>query len=238
MAATPDHATTEETSGVPMAAVHAIEAMLESSPGQEPILEVQPVLEVHLEQPGQESTLEQLMAQAVTALKSLEERAMMENLSGAEAGRLIVNVLEEFDPHGPPTTWRPHHSQRQLLEIQQAWSRSCRKQGITPKVELWNLVVESAYSRAVSELEADQTKPGGQSISLGAKIHFWRTNIPEARGSQGSGNFLEAQRQLQLHGGVVNLEAGSVLFGDLVSWRHSDLVSWTVAHPGASPMQP
>ncbi len=126
-----------------------------------------------------------------------------------------------------PDTWRPLHSRRQILELQAAWSRSCRKQGPKPTPQLWSLVVESGYCRALSEEEG----PDDNGFTLQQKIHFWRANIPEAAGSPEVANLLEAQRELQIAEEVRQLEGGSVLYGDLVAWRQADLLEWMDYHP-------
>ena len=87
-----------------------------------------------------------------TAVVSLERRAMNAGISGAEAGRQISVLLHEFNPHGDPSTWRPLHSRRGLLELQAVWSRACRASGVRPTAELWALVTEGGYDRAAEEL--------------------------------------------------------------------------------------
>ena len=40
------------------------------------------------------------------ATVNLERRSMEQNLTGAETGRLMLQILDEYDPHGDPSTWR------------------------------------------------------------------------------------------------------------------------------------
>ena len=103
----------------------------------------------------------------------LERRTMNASLTGAETGRLLMGVLDEFCPHGPVASWRQLHSRRQVLELQAVWSRSCRQRGIPACPELWRLVVEAAYRRAEEELEASMQNPEGERSSLRQKIKFW-----------------------------------------------------------------
>ena len=62
----------------------------------------------------------------ITAVVNLERRAMSQNMSGAECGRMLVGILEELNPHGAVNTWRQLHSRRKILELQAVWKRSCR----------------------------------------------------------------------------------------------------------------
>ena len=109
-----------------------------------------------------------------TAVINLERRTMNASLTGAETGRLLMGALDEFCPHGPVASWRQLHSRRQVLELQAVWSRSCRQRGIPASLELWRLVVEAAYRRAVEELEPSMGNAEGEIITLQQKIQFWR----------------------------------------------------------------
>ena len=61
------------------------------------------------------TALQQQVWRNTTAVVNLERRSMEEHLTGAEAGRLLQNLLDEYSPHGPYWSWRPHHCRRQIL---------------------------------------------------------------------------------------------------------------------------
>jgi hypothetical protein len=146
--------------------------------------------------------LEQILqqaSQANTAVKNLELRAMNQRLTGAEAGRLVALALQDYSPHGPPSTWRVAHPWRTLLEIIANWKSYLETIGVRATPRLWSLVMESGYSRALEEYDAVVTNEYGEDVELEEKISFWRRNIPEA-----GDRFLNA--------GDITLEA--------LPWRH------------------
>ena len=171
-----------------------------------------------------EATMQRVLEQCqqtAVAVKLLELRAMKKELSGAEASRLVALALQEYQPHGAVDTWRSYHSRRVLLELMASWSRA---NGSLATAEVWSLVVEAGYRRALEEealqdSEAEEKPSGDENITVKEKIAFWRAKIPEAKGCPGV-NLLEAQRDLQEEapGG------GLLLQGDLVGWRPK----WTI----------
>ena len=112
---------------------------------------------------------------------------------------------------------------------------------MTPTLELWNLVVESGYSRATEELPASWTNEvTGETILLQDKIAFWRREIPEATGNPACRNVLLAQRSLQQDTQVVGLletwmQQPIILVGDLAGWRQGDLLDYIRQYPAGSP---
>ena len=170
-----------------------------------------------------EDTMQQVLEQcrqATVAMKNLEQRKMKQELNGAEASRLICLAVHDYRPHGPPSTWRIYHSRRVVLELMASWSKA---NGSLATAELWSLVVEAGYKRALEEealqnSEAEEKSSGDQKITAEQKIAFWREHIPEAKGRPGV-NLLEAQRNIQEH-----LPGGVLLQGDLVGWRPK----WTI----------
>jgi hypothetical protein len=118
-----------------------------------------------------EQILEQA-SQANTAVKNLELRAMRQRLSGAEAARLVAVELQDYSPHGPPSTWRVYHSRRTLLEIMCNWKAGVPS-GVRATPRLWSLVMESGYSRALEECDAvvqnehGEQRPRGRTGSPG-----------------------------------------------------------------------
>ena len=102
----------------------------------------------------QQRHLEQSTNQAVV---NLELRAMKQRLTGAEAARLIMVTLEDYHPHGDVTTWRWHHSRRQIGEILSHWRAYLQMIGMGDLAtqRLWSLVVESGYARALEEGDGD-----------------------------------------------------------------------------------
>ena len=172
---------------------------------------------------------------AKDALVNLERRAMNRNLTGAECGRLLVTILEEWDPHGAYHTWRWAHARRKVLEQQGIWVRACNNQGLQPTQQLWDLIVEGAYSRAAEELEASYVNSHHEVIRLQDKIAFWRSNIEEARGTAGARNLLEEQQRLQV--AEPGLQADVVLYADLVPWRQYDLLQFRQTFPDLSPTE-
>ena len=100
-------------------------------------------------------------------------------------------------------------------------------------LELWQLVMESAYNRAEEEQEEGW---------LQDKIAFWRENIVEAAGRpEGHGNNLLLQQQALQEQycadrvGAVALRPGDVLASDWVGWRDADLQDWAEQNPEDSP---
>ena len=172
----------------------------------------------------QEEMLRQLQRMN-TAMTSLEWRAMMAGLTGAEAGRLVMLTLQAYMPHGPAETWQQWRCRRQILEIMAAWKRSCENSGVVPWLEHWNLVVEAGLRHALEELPAETQNSQGETVRLEDKIQFWRDNIPEARGIPEAGNLLVLQRHMQMDASWSQRppSGSAVLYGDLVDWRQADL---------------
>ena len=77
------------------------------------------------------------------AVVNLERRAMNQQMTGAEAGRILLQYLEEFNPHGPVSTWRPLRRRRKILELQSVWKRSCENQGLPCTQRHWSLNVRN-----------------------------------------------------------------------------------------------
>ena len=174
----------------------------------------------------------------LTALTNLELRAMHENLSGAECGRLLVNILEAWNPYGPEDTWQHYTPRRQVIELQAHWSNSCRARGIRPTARLWKHVVEAAYCRARDDLKAQRTTWTGEVVTLLDKIRFWRCKIPEAVGIA-CPNLLGAQRLLQHDSTeddrLLMIAEDEIFAGDLFCWRTFDLDAYSEENPDLSP---
>ena len=174
------------------------------------------------------------------AISNLERRAMEYGLTGEEAGRLLVNILDEWGPYGAEDTWHWETGRRKILKVQATWSRSCMRQGLRASCRAWDLIVEGAYRRAVAELEPSRLSQWSEQISLQSKIDFWRQKIPEASGAPGHRNLLEEQRELQLYAVDANgepQEHPEVLIGDLLPWRQADLLEYHEANLWVSPTE-
>ena len=178
-----------------------------------------------------------------TAAINMERRMMENDLSGAEASRLIAAEVHDYQPYGPVATWHPNHSFRCLEEIRANWRRSLEKRGLDPTEAMWDAVVGGGYSRAEDEQAAEEpaaTNLQGQQITLQDKIQYWRAHVPGAAGLRtaagGVPNLLIIQRQLQLGPHTAaGTQAPEVLRGDLCGWRAGDISDWMARFPGVSP---
>ena len=160
---------------------------------------------------------------------------MSQELTGAETARLFMNLLDEYSPHGTPDTWRWVHARRTILELQACWTRNLKKQGVRPSADLWNIIVESGYRRALKELESWTWNESQERVLLEDKIQFWRQTIPEAVGNPEVTNFLLEQQAVQMDNMGLQAQPGELLYGDLVAWRQNDLLDWNLERPGAWP---
>ena len=176
-------------------------------------------------------------------LTNMERRMMQGELTGCEAGRLVMAILLDYKPHGPPDTWRPHHCRRRLVELQAMWTRSCRKARLRPLKRVWDMIVECAYHRALESQPASAQNDRGEWIHLQDKITFWRTYILEGCGYDSEGrDSLEEQHRLcmeQHHLDAVTTEGyptpEELLMTDLVPWRQADLQNFMAQYPADSP---